>query len=129
MPEQRYSANDLSKDFMINHMESDLHRPGIIPGLANSQSNTLLNELTRRFQSLCACIGFYFTAVWLTNIQVRMSDVTFYWGYMILISIGLKPSLSWMRVIWVYRPLKGLQKKKGEDHLMESVRYIGLKEF
>jgi hypothetical protein len=29
MPEQRYSVNDRRKDFMINHNESDLHRPGI----------------------------------------------------------------------------------------------------
>jgi hypothetical protein len=36
MPEQRYSANDRRKDFMINHNESDTHRPGIEPGSPDS---------------------------------------------------------------------------------------------
>jgi hypothetical protein len=40
MTEQRYSANDRRKKFIINHNESDLHRPGIEPGIA-----TQLNEL------------------------------------------------------------------------------------
>jgi hypothetical protein len=31
IPEQRYSANDHRKDFMINHNESDLQRHGIEP--------------------------------------------------------------------------------------------------
>jgi hypothetical protein len=31
MPEQRYSANDSRKDFVINHNESDQYRPVIDP--------------------------------------------------------------------------------------------------
>jgi hypothetical protein len=36
MPEQRYSANDHRKDFMIDHKESDLRCLGIEPGLPDS---------------------------------------------------------------------------------------------
>jgi hypothetical protein len=46
MPEQKYSANDHRKDFMINHNESDLHYQGIKLGLPDSQSNALPIELT-----------------------------------------------------------------------------------
>jgi hypothetical protein len=41
MLEHRYNANDRNKDFMINHNESELRRPGIEPGSPDSQSNAL----------------------------------------------------------------------------------------
>jgi hypothetical protein len=50
MPEQRYSANDRRKDFMINHNESDQRRPGIEPGSPDSQFNILSIELTGRLR-------------------------------------------------------------------------------
>jgi hypothetical protein len=41
MPEQKYSANDRRKDFMINHNESEMYRPGIEPESPESQCNVL----------------------------------------------------------------------------------------
>jgi hypothetical protein len=40
IPEQRYSVNDNRKDFTINYNESEMHCPGIKPGLPISQSYT-----------------------------------------------------------------------------------------
>jgi hypothetical protein len=47
MQEQRYSASDRRKDFMIDHYESDLRRPEIEPGSPNSQSNPLTSKVVR----------------------------------------------------------------------------------
>jgi hypothetical protein len=40
------------KDYMINHNESDLNRPGIEPTSSGSQSNALSIELTGLFEPI-----------------------------------------------------------------------------
>jgi hypothetical protein len=39
IPEQWYIANNFTKDFIINHNESDLRRPGMEPGSPDSRSS------------------------------------------------------------------------------------------
>jgi hypothetical protein len=41
MQEQRYSAKNSYKDFMVNHNKCDLRRPGIEPRLPDSKPNDL----------------------------------------------------------------------------------------
>jgi hypothetical protein len=58
MPEQRYSANERWKYFMINHNERVLHRPGIKPGSPDFKFNA---NRTCRFTTKCPDYNDYHT--------------------------------------------------------------------
>jgi hypothetical protein len=48
MQAQRYCANDPRVDFMTDHNDSDLRRPGIEPGSPDSQFNAISIDFTGR---------------------------------------------------------------------------------
>jgi hypothetical protein len=61
--EQKYSANDRRKDFMIIQNESDLRRSRIEPGWPDLQPNALPIELTGRLYAIFALVRLLFCLI------------------------------------------------------------------